>query len=129
MKNIMKNAWEIARKGQEEFGGKVSEYLSESMKIAWKEARTPKVVEVETAYGSRNNKSWVARINGNDSQYRFDREFLKATGEHDKGFGGLVFTLENGLYEICDGGDRDFVIVENGALNYIDVDEVQEMVA
>src|SRR5699024_9253104 len=37
MMNIMKRAWEIAKEGQEKFGGKVSEYLSESMKIAWNE--------------------------------------------------------------------------------------------
>ena len=33
----MKRAWEIARKGQEKFGGKVSEYLSEALKMAWAE--------------------------------------------------------------------------------------------
>lgn len=129
MKNIMKNAWEIARKGQKQFGGKVSEYLSEAMKIAWKEARAPKAVEVETDYGSRKNKSWVAKINGNDNQWGFNREFLKASGEHDNGFGGLVFTLVDGLYEICDGGDREFAVVENGNLNYVDADEIQGMVA
>jgi len=37
MMNIMKRAWEIAKEGQEKFGGKVSEYLSESMKMAWNE--------------------------------------------------------------------------------------------
>lgn len=35
MKNVMTKAWEIAREGQSKFGGKVSEYLSEAMKIAW----------------------------------------------------------------------------------------------
>lgn len=34
-KQVMVRAWEIARKGQEQFGGKVSEYLSEAMKMAW----------------------------------------------------------------------------------------------
>ena len=37
--NVMKTAWEIARKGQKRFGGKVSEYLSESLKQAWFEYR------------------------------------------------------------------------------------------
>lgn len=31
----MKRAWEIAREGQNKFGGKVSEYISESLKQAW----------------------------------------------------------------------------------------------
>jgi len=38
-KEIMKKAWAIARKGHETFGGKVREYFSESLKIAWAEAR------------------------------------------------------------------------------------------
>lgn len=29
-------AWEFAYEGQENFGGKVKEYLSESLKLAWK---------------------------------------------------------------------------------------------
>ena|SRR5699024_2996192 len=37
--NVMKTAWEIARKGQKRFGGKVSEYLGESLKQAWFEYR------------------------------------------------------------------------------------------
>ena len=31
----MIRAWEIAKEGQKKFGGKVSEYLSEAMKMAW----------------------------------------------------------------------------------------------
>ena len=31
----MTRAWEIAKEGQKKFGGKVSEYLSEAMKMAW----------------------------------------------------------------------------------------------
>lgn len=34
-KAVMMKAWEIARHGQEQFGGKASEYLSEAMKMAW----------------------------------------------------------------------------------------------
>jgi|SRR5699024_1665344 len=37
--NVMKMAWEIARKGKERFGGKVNEYFNESLKIAWYEYR------------------------------------------------------------------------------------------
>jgi len=32
---VMNKAWEIARKGQSKFGGKVSEYIAEALKIAW----------------------------------------------------------------------------------------------
>lgn len=34
-KQVMVRAWTLAKRGQKQFGGKVSEYLSEAMKIAW----------------------------------------------------------------------------------------------
>ncbi len=37
---IMSNAWKIARKGQNQFGGKVTDYLSEALKQAWEIARS-----------------------------------------------------------------------------------------
>lgn len=39
-KGIMKNAWKIAREGQKTFGGKVSEYFAESLKMAWAQAKS-----------------------------------------------------------------------------------------
>jgi hypothetical protein len=36
---LMKKAWEIARTAVETFGGKVREYFSESLKMAWGEAK------------------------------------------------------------------------------------------
>lgn len=35
MQNVMKKAWEIAKEGQNKFGGKVKEYFAEALKIAW----------------------------------------------------------------------------------------------
>src|SRR5690625_3027579 len=35
MENVMTNAWGIAHEGVEKFGGKVSEYFAEALKIAW----------------------------------------------------------------------------------------------
>lgn len=32
---VMNKAWEIAKKGQSKFGGKVIEYIAEALKIAW----------------------------------------------------------------------------------------------
>lgn len=37
-RNIMVNAWRIAREGQKAFGGKVSEYFAEALKMAWAQA-------------------------------------------------------------------------------------------
>lgn len=35
MQNVMKKAWEIAREGQIKFGGKVKEYFSAALRMAW----------------------------------------------------------------------------------------------
>lgn len=32
---IMKNAWMLARKGVQRYGGKATDYIAESMKLAW----------------------------------------------------------------------------------------------
>ncbi|XJZ60229.1 hypothetical protein ACIA4Q_02450 [Lactobacillus delbrueckii subsp. bulgaricus] len=39
-KEIMSKAWEIAREGQNEFGGKVREYFAEALKMAWAQAKS-----------------------------------------------------------------------------------------
>lgn len=39
-KEIMNKAWEIAREGQKAFGGKVSEYFAEALKMAWAQAKS-----------------------------------------------------------------------------------------
>lgn len=66
----MKRAWEIAYEGQAKFGGKVSEYIAEAMKIAWKEFKTKKVVaeldfdkKVMNFYAMRDGKVFFRREN------------------------------------------------------------------
>ena len=44
-KEIMSKAWEIAREGQKAFGGKVSEYFSQALKMAWAQAKNSINVE------------------------------------------------------------------------------------
>ncbi|WP_289932849.1 hypothetical protein [Lactobacillus delbrueckii] len=38
-KEIMVNAWEIAREGQKAFGGKVTDYFAQALKMAWAQAK------------------------------------------------------------------------------------------
>ena len=55
----MVRAWEIAREGYEKFGGKVSEYFAEALKMAWaevKQASKPEFV------GSEKQIKWVNDI-------------------------------------------------------------------
>lgn len=125
--NVMKRAWEIAKEGQSKFGGKVSEYFAVSLKMAWAEAKAPKTATVNTTYGSKRNKSWVAEITGTHPKWKLNREFVSAVEENE--WSGKVFELENGIYEVCDAGDREFVKVENGELEYLEYAEVTAMVA
>lgn len=56
----MKKAWEIAKAGQQKFGGKVKEYFAESLKLAWKLAKTT-VNKISENFGFAK----VAEQNGN----------------------------------------------------------------
>src|SRR5690625_3129636 len=128
MKNIMVRAWEIAREGQKQFGGKVSEYLSEALKMAWAETKAPKKVEFNTTAGSRKHKSWIAEITGTHPKWKLNREFINPVEEND--YSGKTFELENGkIYEVCDAGDRDFVEVIDGDVHYIEYNDVMGAVA
>jgi len=126
MKNIMTRAWEIAREGQGKFGGKVSEYLSEALKIAWAEIVNRKAI-LETTFGSRKNKSWVAKIISTHPKWKLDRKFVDAVEENE--YAGKTFELENGIYEVCDAGERDFIEVENGDIYYMEYNDVVGSVA
>lgn len=44
-RKIMVSAWNIARQGQKEFGGKVSEYFAQALKMAWAQAKSSINVE------------------------------------------------------------------------------------
>lgn len=43
MKQIMKNAWSIAKEAAKKFGGKCMEYMAEALRMAWAASRTAKL--------------------------------------------------------------------------------------
>ena len=60
-KQVMTRAWEIAREAVKRFGGNVSEYIAESMRMAWAEAkevttRTANKAEIKVV------RAWVAHF-------------------------------------------------------------------
>lgn len=118
---IFSNAWTIARSAQIQFGGKVSEYFSESLKLAYKLSKKTIAVEftLKMAGGSKKHKSWVAKIDGQDSKYGFARTFINAS---DYG----VWTLNDGVYNIKDASknDQEFIVVKNGQVVEIEKEEV-----
>lgn len=122
----MVRAWEIAREGQSKFGGKVSEYLSEALKMAWAEAKDKQKAVITTSSGSRQHKSWVAEITGTHPKWKLNREFIEADNET---WLEKTYTLTDGIYEVCDAGDREFIEVINGQVNYIGYSDVVDQVA
>lgn len=66
MTNVMTQAWTIAKQGQNKFGGKVSEYFAEALRIAWsivkglvKEEKQMKLVELQ---GTEKQVAWANSI-------------------------------------------------------------------
>lgn len=130
MKNVMTMAWEIARKGVAQFGGKVKEYFAEALKMAWvqvKEVAT--TVEIALSEGSRKHKSWVAEITGTDAKWGFKREFVNA--REDENIKGKFFTLEEGcIYDVnCAQSGRKYVTVKSCKVVELSQNEVKVMVA
>jgi len=67
MTNVMTQAWTIAREGQTKFGGKVSEYFAEALRMAWnivknlmKEEKQMK--ELVDLKGSEKQVAWANDI-------------------------------------------------------------------
>lgn len=129
--NVMKKAWEIAREGQERFGGKVSEYFAIALKMAWEEAKETKTIKVTTMHGY--HKSYVARITGKHPKYKLNRQFLKAD-ERERSYSGktgydFFYISENGVYEKASNGNREYFVVKNGEKITIDYESVLKMVS
>lgn len=59
--NIMTQAWNIAREGAAKFGGKVREYFSAALRMAWEATRKP--VDVVAALLDIGGNEWVKGAN------------------------------------------------------------------
>src|SRR5690606_18284207 len=103
-KQNMKLAWEIAKKGQEKFGGKAIEYIAEALRIAWKEAKQPKEIVLKVRHQPSGGKEWVAEITGRHPKWNFERKFLNAVARNwsSSGKTGTTsFLLQEGkVYEV-----------------------------
>lgn len=98
MKEIMDRAWEIAREGQRSFGGKVIEYLSDSLKMAWKEAKEgKKIVSLSKIVADLNDvgvSRWTAKEWKNYGKHRIYVQSY-TNGGCARG--------NDGYYEVVDG--------------------------
>src|SRR5699024_3782702 len=101
MKNrqVMIRAWALAKRGQKKFGGKVIEYLSESMKIAWSIVKKMKENTQEQVVAALNKIKpvWFENfnkncINPNNNVWGKHRKYIVYINDS--------FLLLNRLYEI-----------------------------
>ena len=125
MKNVMKNAWLIAKQGQVKFGGNVRSYFSASLKMAWSQIKKGAVkmkAIVKTLSGSNNHKSWVAQISIGTA-YKFNRNFVNEF-EKEGFYGDRIYTLNDGIYDVCNAGDRKYILVANGEFTVIAENEI-----
>ena len=76
---LMKNAWKIARKAHAEFGGKVREYFSESLKSAWCDAKKSEInVARLTEIGREWKKGGHHRVYFNDLTDYFNTDDVRS---------------------------------------------------
>ena len=64
-KNVMKNAWDIARNAARNFGGRASEYIREALRQAWADAKSGAgAADFPRLVGSEKQIAWAADIRG-----------------------------------------------------------------
>ncbi|MBO0961430.1 hypothetical protein J1P26_17125 [Neobacillus sp. MM2021_6] len=81
--NVMKKAWEIAREGQKKFGGKVKEYFSQALKMAWSIVKNA-MEKVEIGYQEVAKKNGVMYFVVNDVE-GLEVSFLSTEKNHYNG--------------------------------------------
>lgn len=131
MKNVMMQAWVIAKQGQAKFGGKVREYFAAALKMAWIQMKKGAIkvkATLKTLSGSNKHKSWVAQITDGNSTYKFNRAFVNDF-EKEGMYGDRIYKLNNGVYDVCDGGQRKYIVVANGEISEIGENEIRACLA
>ncbi|PPQ49145.1 hypothetical protein C5G87_07160 [Paenibacillus peoriae] len=131
MKNVMTRAWEIANAAVAKFGGKVKEYFSQALVIAWEEAKnavkevahfgfivagkneTHTMFALEERAGLHVYPAWNKR----NAQYelKYQVGMNKQTGKAVR-----FYTVENfktDLEVVC-GEVSEFLFIKKGAVTF-----------
>ena len=135
LQRIMKRAWEIAKEAVKDFGGKVKEYLSESLKMAWAEVKEVRyTIEDLEAMGARR---WTKA--GYDRLY-LNKAGLKLAGLELSRYntGNISFATLNGeKISNTKGGEISYIVgkafidLTTGIVNILESDNmvIQEAIA
>lgn len=92
MKEVMTNAWEIAKNAAKKFGGKAIEYIGGALKMAWKAAKGLSEKQIE-ALTSKGYNRWTTDDGKHDRLYLdvYNHEGMLHYGEWD---GEAIFPAE-----------------------------------
>ena len=84
MKEIMTNAWKIAKDAAKKFGGKATEYIGGALKMAWKAAKGLSEKQIETLMSKGFNR-WTTDDGKHDRLYLdvYNHEGMLHYGEWD----------------------------------------------
>lgn len=118
-KKVMKLAVKMARK----FEGDWIARMKMALKVAWAIIKkgVNKMAELKTSTGSKNHKTWVAKITGTHPKFKFNREFVN---EFEEDGLGRTYDLADGFYDVCDAGERKYVKVEGGEIEKTNADDI-----
>lgn len=83
MKEVMKNAWEIARKGAAKFGGNAKEYIAEALKLAWEWHRRRASIEanavaLKNRYRAYTIDAVLPQLIGSEKQIKWANDIRDA---------------------------------------------------
>lgn len=93
-KKVMTRAWEIVREAIANFGGKAAQYISEALRMAWKEVRMAgkkvidRIEELEALGFKRWTKNGMDRLYVNASALGLNCEYYKTGNISDAWFDG-----------------------------------------
>jgi len=93
MQNVMTKAWEIAREGQQKFGGKVKEYFAQALKMAWEIIKKGAKKIMDFGYQVVQKKNGTMHFLVNDIE-GLEVSFLT---EKKSGYDGRTYTKRNTL--------------------------------
>ena len=93
-KKVMKRAWEIVKKAIENFGGKAAQYISEALRMAWKEIKMEgkkvidRIEELEAMGFKRWTKGGMDRLYINASALGLNCSYYKTGNVSNAWFDG-----------------------------------------
>lgn len=93
-KKVMKRAWEIVKKAIENFGGKAAQYISEALRMAWKEIKMEgkkvidRIEELEAMGFKRWTKAGMDRLYINASALGLNCTYYKTGNVSNAWFDG-----------------------------------------